>query len=40
MEGMCVVCVCVCVWCARVHLCVLACVASMCLLAAESKRGV
>ena len=30
----------VCGWCARVHLCVLACVASMCLLVAESKRGV
>ena len=29
-----------CVCCACVHLCVLVCVASMCLLAAESKRGV
>ena len=28
------------VWCACVHLCGCACVVSMCLLAAESKRGV
>ena len=37
--GMCVMWVWVCM-CACVHLCGCACVASMCLLAAESKRGV
>ena len=30
----------VCVWCACVHLCGGACVASMCLLAADNKGGV